>query len=117
MKKFLPLLVLIGLLFSCATSNPTSDDTQTFTIIGSWTRQSSTTRSYTEVLQFHPDGSYEVEAADDDDSSQIAQGSGNYTFDGNTIYYNSGTTETYYLHDDGNKLVVNDVTENPWSRL
>lgn len=88
------------------------------TITGKWTCQGSLgERKHTQILQFYSDGSYEVEARNNDDNSLIAKGAGTYTFDSTKIYYNSGTIEEYYLYDNGNKLVIRNNAERPWTRI
>lgn len=88
------------------------------TILGSWERH---TAENTEQLTFNEDGSYTVEARQNDTNEIIASSGGTFTYDENTIHYvdkdNNEFTESYYLSQDGDLLVINNVTDRPWERI
>jgi hypothetical protein len=88
------------------------------TIIGSWERRSS---DVTEHFNIQADGNYSIEAKNNNTNAIIASINGTLTFDGSNIYYvasnNSKTTESYYLDNAGNLLVINNQVDRAWTRI
>jgi len=88
------------------------------TIIGLWERRTTET---TEQLNFKDDGSYTVEAKQNSTNEIIADNSGTFTYDKNTINYvdkdKNEFTENYYLSQGGDLLVINNITNKPWERI
>jgi hypothetical protein len=88
------------------------------TIVGTWERR---TAEITERLVFNADGSYSVEARNNSTNEIVANNSGTFTYDGSAIHYvdkdKKETTETCYLSQDGDVLVINNQTDRAWVRI
>jgi hypothetical protein len=88
------------------------------TIVGSWERRSS---DVTEHFTIQADGSYSIEAKNNNTNAVVASVNGTLTFDENNIYYvasnNSKSTESYSLGNDGNLLVINNQVDKAWTRV
>lgn len=88
------------------------------TIVGSWERRSS---DVTEHFNIQADGNYSIEARNNSTNEIIASTNGTLTYDENNIYYvasnNSQSTESYYLDNGGNLLVINNQVDKVWTRI
>jgi hypothetical protein len=88
------------------------------TIVGSWERRSS---EVTEYFNIQSDGSYSIEARKNSTNEVIASISGTLTYDQGNIYYvdknNHKSTESFYLGNEGDLLVINGDTEKAWTRV
>jgi hypothetical protein len=96
---------------------PTNTAPPEKTIVGSWERRSSET---TEYFDIQADGSYTIEARNNSTNKVVAGTNGTLTFDKSNIYYvdkdNHKTTESYYLENEGDSLVINNNAEKAWTR-
>jgi len=88
------------------------------TIIGQWERRSST---ITEYFNIQDDGSYSIEARNNSTNAIERSMSGKVTFDKNNISYvdrnNQKSTESYYLENNGDLLVINNEVNRAWTRI
>jgi hypothetical protein len=88
------------------------------TIVGSWERRSS---DLTEHFNIQADGTYSIEAKNNNTNAIVASVNGTLTFDENNIYYvaenNSKSTESYYLDNGGNLLVIKNKVDRAWTRV
>jgi hypothetical protein len=88
------------------------------TIVGSWERHSS---EVTEYFNVQSDGSYTIEARKSSTNEVIASTSGTLTYDQGNIYYvdkdNHKSTESFYLGNEGDLLVINGNVEKAWTRI
>jgi hypothetical protein len=88
------------------------------TIVGSWERRSS---DVTEYFNVQSDGSYSIEARRNSANEVIVSTNGTLTYDQSNIYYvdkdNHKSTESYYLDNDGNRMVINNEPDRAWTRI
>jgi hypothetical protein len=88
------------------------------TIIGSWERHSS---EVTEYFNIQDDGNYFIEARSNSTNEVVTSINGTFTYDKNNIYYvdkdNHKSTESYYLDNEGDLLVINNEVERAWTRI
>jgi hypothetical protein len=88
------------------------------TIIGAWERHSS---EVTEYFNIQDDGSYSIEAKNNSTNEVVASITGTYRYDESNIYYvdknNNKSTESYYLENNGDLLVLNNDASKAWTRI
>lgn len=83
------------------------------TIIGQWERHST---NMTEYFNLQADGSYTIEARDNSTNEVIASDKGTFTYDKDNLYLRKNT-ESYYLDNGGDLLVLNNQTDRAWTRI
>ena len=70
---------------------------------------------------FNADSSYSVEARNNSTNAIVANNSGTFTYDGSAIRFvdkdKKETTQTCYLSQDGDVLVINNQTDRAWVRI
>lgn len=121
------LLVIAGIgyraLSKIGNNNPSVDNpvteapvvSQGKTIVGQWERRSP---YQTEHLNFQDDGSYSIEAKSNSTNEIIASDNGTFSYDNNNIYYGAGNkTESYYLDNGGDLLVMDNQVDQAWTRI
>lgn len=88
------------------------------TIVGLWERRTSTT---TEQFNLQDDGTYTIEARKNSTNAVFASDHGTFTYDESKLYTinqaNKKVTETYYLDNEGDLLVINDQIGSAWTRV
>ncbi len=88
------------------------------TIVGLWERRSS---EITEQFNLQSDGAYTIEARNNSTGDVVASNNGTFTYDENKINYvdkeNVLGTESYYLDNGGDLLVLNNQIERAWTRV
>jgi predicted glycosyl hydrolase (DUF1957 family) len=104
------------------TNITTTTKTTFISLVGKWERHGKQNeRTYTELFDVKPDGTYSIEAKFDDTGEILASTYGTYIFTETTLTLtdkdNKTTNSTYYVDATGNKLIIDNKPEIAWTRL
>jgi hypothetical protein len=87
-------------------------------VVGEWERRSS---ELTERFNINEDGSYSIEAKSNGTNKIVGVMTGTITYDKTNIYYvdkdKHKSTESYYLANEGDLLVINNQVDKAWTRI
>jgi hypothetical protein len=104
------------------TPTTTATNTTIIGLVGKWERHGKQNeRTYTELFDLEPDGTYSIKAIFDDTGEILASTYGTYVFTETTLTLtdkdNKTTNSTYYLDATGNKLIIDNKPEFAWTRV